>query len=44
MSSLIIKHFPDTAFPNTTFDDTKVVDGTIDEEEVFHYQMNMVAS
>ena len=23
--------------PNTAFDDAKVVDGTIDEEEVFHY-------
>ena len=25
--------------PNTAFDDAKVVDGTIDEEEVFHYRI-----
>ena len=28
--------------PNTAFDDTKVVDGTVDEEEVFHYRMDIL--
>ena len=28
--------------PNTAFDDAKVVDGTIDEEEFFHYRMDIL--
>ena len=27
--------------PNTAYDDAKVVDGTIDEEEVFHYRIDI---
>ena len=31
--------FSNNKISNTVFDDAKVVDGTIDEEEVFHYRM-----
>ena len=34
--------FSNNEIPNTAFGDAKVVDGTIDEEEVFHYRMDIL--